>query len=132
MFEPPVPGVPASTWRMNTALIVLPPVVPEIQTSAKPGHGNLAEHLPPLQPLAQLTTGTTTARASSKVCEDHVPLGSEASPAATRSLMPFVTAPLFTPGSAVSKSPTLTVQEHPGARFCLECGGTVLPLLELG
>jgi hypothetical protein len=83
MFVPPVPGVPAATWRMNTA-VISEPLVPEIHISANPTTGT--EQLP-LQP-AQLTTGTTVTRASLKVCDDQVPLGSEACPAATRSLTP--------------------------------------------
>jgi hypothetical protein len=113
MFVPDDPGVPGKTWRMNTALIS-EPLEPEIHTSANPVTGTV--HLP-LQPF-QLTTGTTTARASFKVCEDHVPLGSEAFPAATRWLMPWLIGPTLAPGSLVKLSPTLIVQEHPLARFC--------------
>ena len=73
-----MPGVPDATWRMNTA-VMSAPLVPEIHISANPVTGT--EQLP-LHPL-QLTTGTTATRASLKVCEDQVPLGSEALPAAT-------------------------------------------------
>ena len=113
MFVPDDPGVPGETWRMNTALIS-EPLEPEIHTSANPVTGTV--HLP-LQPF-QLSTGTTTARASLKVCEDHVPLGSEATPAATRWLTPWLIGPTLAPGSVVKLSPTLIVQEHPLAKFC--------------
>ena len=79
MFIPPAPGMPGATWRMNTALMSAP-VVLEIHTSANPVTGT--EQLP-THPL-QLTTGTTVTRASLKVCVDHVPVESEALPAATR------------------------------------------------
>src|ERR1700730_13580820 len=113
MFVPDDPGVPGETWRMNTALIS-EPLEPEIHTSANPVTGTV--HMP-LQPF-QLTTGSTVARTSFKVCEDHVPLGSEAFPAATRSLTPWPIGPTLAPGSLVNISPTLIVQEHPLARFC--------------
>src|SRR5580704_1621148 len=121
MFVPPVPGVPGSTWRMYTAVISAP-LAPEIHTSANPITGT--EQLP-WQP-AQLTTGTTVTRASLKVCDDQVPLGSEACPAATRSLTPWPIGPTFAPGSLDRISPTLMVQAHPDPRFCLN---TLPPLL---
>ena len=93
MFVPPVPGVPAATWRMNTALMSAP-VVLEIHTSANPVTGT--EQLP-THPL-QLTTGTTVTRVSLKVCVDHVPVGSEALPAATRVVTPWPIGPTVAPG----------------------------------
>src|SRR5579871_772794 len=118
MSPPPLPGVPDATWRMNTALTSPPLLTLTIHTIANPTTGTEALQRPPLQPLLQLTSGTTTARASLTVCEDQVPLGSAAIPAAIRAPMPLTTALVFTPGSAVSLSPTLTVHEHPDWRFC--------------
>src|SRR5258708_32444851 len=126
MLVPPVPGVPSATWRMNPALMSAP-VVLEIHTSATPVTG--PEHLP-THPL-QLTTGTTVTRASLKVCVDHVPVGSEKFPAATRSLTPWPIGPTVAPGSMVKISPTLTVQEHPDPRFCLNTLPPFVPLLAL-
>src|ERR1700682_5942390 len=105
MFVPDDPGVPDETWRMNTALIS-EPLEPEIHPPATPVPGAVPL---PLQPF-QLTTGTTTALASLKVCEDHVPLGSDAFPAATRSLTAWSIGPTLAPGSVVKLSPTLIVQ----------------------
>src|SRR5579864_5420153 len=99
---------------MNTA-VMSAPLVPEIHISANPVTGT--EQLP-LQP-PQLTTGTTATRASLKVCEDQVPLGSEAMPAVTRSLTPWPIGPTVAPGSTLKISPTLTVHAHPDPRFCL-------------
>src|SRR6185437_9270547 len=127
MFVLPVPGVPAATWRMNTALISAP-LVPDIHTSANPVTGTEQS---PLQPL-QLTTGTTVTRASLRECEDQVPLGSAASPAATREATPWPIGPVVAPGSVDRISPTLTVQAHPAPRFCLNALAPMLPLLVLG
>jgi len=126
MFVPPVPGVPGATWRMNTA-VISEPLVPEIHISANPITGT--EQFP-VQP-AQLTTGTTTARASPKVCEDQVPLESEACPAATRSATPWLIGPFVAPGSLDKISPILTVQAHPLPRFCLNALEPFMPLLAL-